>query len=283
MLLLSVSIVIALLITIVFPIAAGFWLKRKLGVSWRVISYGLLGYFMVQSLLNLLLNGLTTLVENGTLTFTDEGFIVLQLALSVFLAALLGVLIRWAGMKYLTEKLDTLEAAYGIGIGYGGAESILLVGLPLLMTFISMLSNMNIDPLTTTLDPVVVAQLEELWQVPFYFPLAGSLERIAAFVMHITVTVLILQVFKRNQAIWLLAALGVELVVNGLIVGLAQSGLDYGWIIFITVLLMVANGYILYRLNAHKMIIETFRKNIQGLASKRNATDQIDSSPPAVD
>ncbi|MFN2302187.1 MAG: YhfC family glutamic-type intramembrane protease [Anaerolineales bacterium] len=256
MLLLSISIVIAILVTIAFPIAAGFWLKRKLGVSWRVISYGFLGYFLVQSVLSLLQNGLTNLVDTGTLSFSDEGFIILQLVLSVGLAALLGVLIRWAAMKYLKEKLDTLESAYGIGVGYGGAESILLVGLPLLMTFISMLSNMNIDPQTTTLDPAVVTQLEELWQVPFYFPLAGSLERIAAFVMHITVTILVLQVFKRNNAIWLAAAVGVEFVVNGLAVGLSQLGLAYGWIILLTVLLMMGNIYLLFQLNAVNLIIK---------------------------
>jgi len=278
MLLLSVSIVVALLITIAFPIAAGFWLKRKLGVSWRVISYGLLGYFIVQSLLSLLLNGTATLVDNGTIPISEQGFIILQLVLSVLLAAVLGVLIRWMGMKYLTEKLDTLEAAYGIGVGYGGAESILLVGLPLLMTFISMLSNMNIDPQTTTLDPGVVAQLEELWQVPFYFPLAGSLERIAAFVMHITVTVLILQVFKRKNAIWIAAALGVELVVNGLIIGLAQLGLDYGWVILLTILLMAANGYILYRLDALKLIVNSFQKNVDGLIPEGMNKEYPDSS-----
>ena len=260
MLLLSISIVIAILVTIAFPIAAGFWLRRKLGVTWRVISYGFLGYFLVQSLLSLLLNGLTNLVDSGTFTFSDEGFIILQLVLSVVLAAVLGVLIRWAAMKFLKEKLDTLESAYGIGVGYGGAESILLVGLPLLMTFISMISNMNIDPQTTTLDPAVVVQLEELWQVPFYFPLAGSLERIAAMLMHITVTILVLQVFKRNNAIWLAAAIGVELFVNGLIVGLSQLGLGYGWIILITVLLMFGNIYLLFHLNAVNLIIKPLEK-----------------------
>lgn len=250
MLLLSLSIIIALIITIGLPIAAGFWIKNKLGVPWRITTYGALGYFIVQALMILIFNGLNALVENKVLTLTDQAFLTAQILLSVAATALFGVLIRWVGMKYLQEALDNLEAAYGIGVGYGGAEAIILVGMPLLTTFITMLTNMNIDPQTTTLDPSVVMQIEELWRVPAYIPLAGSIERISAFVMHITVTILILQVFKRKNFLWLGAAFGLELLVNGLIVGLAEVGVMYGWLILISLVLMVGNLYILYRLNA---------------------------------
>lgn len=250
MVLLSIAIVIALLITIALPIAAGFWVNKKFRVPWRIISYGTLGYFLVQALVTLLFNGFATLVNNGTLALSDQAFYVAQIGISIFLGALLGVLIRWAGMKYLKEELDKLEAAYGIGIGYGGAESIMLVGLPLLTTFITMLTNLNINPETTTLDPAVVTQLEELWQVPAFIPLAGSLERISALVMHITVTILVLQVFQRKNNLFLAAAVGVELLINGLIAGLSEAGLMYGWVILISVVLMAGNIYLLYRLNA---------------------------------
>lgn len=255
MVLLIISIVLALLITIGLPIAAGFWLKNKLDVPWRIISYGALGYFVVQSLVTLLFSGFSSLVNNGVLALSDQGFLTGQIILSVVLGALLGVLVRWAGMKYLKEDLNSLASAYGVGVGYGAAESIMLVGIPLLMTFITMLSNMNIDPETTTLDPAIVAQLEDLWQVSPLIPLAGSFERIAAFVMHITVTILVLQVFKRHNSIWLAAAVGLELLVNGLIVGLSEAGVLFGWVILIAMVLMVANLFILYHLKAFEFDI----------------------------
>jgi len=264
MVLLIVTITISLLVTIGLPIAAGFWLNNKFQVPWRVILYGGLGYFIVQALITLAFTGFNTLVQNGTLALTDAGVNTAQIFLSVFLAALLGVLVRWLGMKYLKEDLDNLEAAYGIGVGYGGTESIMLVGLPLLTTFITMLSNMNIDPQTSNLDPAVIQQIEELWQVPAYIPLVGSLERIAAFVMHIAVTILILQVFTRGSKLWLLAAFGLELVVNGLIVGLAEIGLDYGWVILIALALMVGNLYLLFRLRAFEFDITKGQKDEAG-------------------
>lgn len=248
--LLIAAITIALLVTIGLPILAGVWVNKNLVVPWRVIIYGVLGYFIVQALLSLLFSGFMTLVDNGTLTLTDYSLFMVQLMISIFFGALLGVVIRWAGMKFIKEPLDNLEAAYGIGIGFGGSESIMRVGLPLLMTFITMLSNINIDPQTSTLEPDMIVQLQALWQAPVVVPLVGSLERLAAFVMHITVTILILQAFTRKNYLWLGAAIGVELLINGLIVGLAEAGLAYGWVVLVAVLLMFGNFYLLYLLNA---------------------------------
>lgn len=250
MVLLIAAILIALLVTIVLPILASVWLHNNLAVPWRVITYGALGYFIVQALLTLLFSGLMPFVDNGSLPLSDQSLFVSQLVISIFFGALLGVVIRWAGMKFIKEPLVNLEAAYGIGVGFGGAESIMRVGLPLLLTFITMLSNLNLDPQTSALDPEVILQLEALWQVPLYVPLAGSLERLAAFVMHITITILILRAFTRKNGIWVGAAFGLEVLIVGLIVGLAEAGLAYGWVILVAVLLMVGNLCLLYCLHA---------------------------------
>jgi len=247
MILLSISIVVAILVIIGLPIAAGYWLKDKLGVSWRIITFGVLGYLIVQVLVSLIFSGLTSVIPTWDAAATGENFRLSQILTNVFLGVLLGVLIRWGGMKFL--KLENLEDAYGLGVGYGGAESIMLVGLPLLMTFITMLSNINIDPQTSALDPVMIAQIEELWALDFYVPLATALERITAFVMHISVALLIFQVFKRNQPAWLGAAVGLEMLINGLIVGLSEAGLHYGWVILMGVLMMVGNLVLIYRLH----------------------------------
>jgi uncharacterized membrane protein YhfC len=253
MVLLAIAIVIALLITIGLPIVGGILLNRRSGVAWRVVMYGALGYFITQALLTLIFGGFTSLVDKGILVLSDQAFLIWQLVLSILLAAVIGVLIRWIGMKTIKEDLRSLKAAYGIGVGYGGVESVLLVGLPLLTTFVSMVSNINIDPQTTTLTPEVAVQIEQLWEVNPLIPLAGSLERISAFIMHITVTVLILQVFKRDNPNWLAAAVGLEALVNGLIVGLSEAGLEFGWIVLLSVLLLAGNVFLLYRLGAFNL------------------------------
>jgi uncharacterized membrane protein YhfC len=248
MILLSLSITITLLIVFGLPIAAGFWLNKKLGVSWRIITYGAFGYFIVQAAVSIIYTGLSSVITGWSAGAGEQSYLLSQILISVFLGALLGVVVRWGGMRYL--KLETLESAYGVGVGFGGAEGIMLVGLPLLMTFFSMVTNRNIDPQTTTLAPDVVAQIEELWGLEFYIPLVTALERIAAFVMHLTVTMLVLQVFKKKNFLWLAAAFGLEFLINSLVVGLAEAGVHYGWVILLAFLFMIGNVMILYRLKA---------------------------------
>lgn len=253
MVFLSIAIIVALLVTMALPIAAGIWLNKRMGVSWRVMMYGALVYFIVQSVVTLIFSGFVALVENGTLSLSDQAYEVVQLLLSIFLTALLGVLVRWLGMKYMKENLDTLEAAYGIGLGYGGIESLILVGFPLLTTFITMLGNINIDPAASTLDPEVIAQLEQLWSVQAYIPLAGTVERLCTLIMHITVTILILQVLKRKKLIWLAAAIGDELLVSAITVSITETGIGYGWLSLLSAILTAGNIYLLYRLHAFEV------------------------------
>ena len=250
MVLLSISIVLALLITIGLPIGVALWFKKKYHLPWRIFSYGALAYFLAQALVSILVTGFVSLVGSGTIVLSDQSLYIVQIVISVLLTAVMGVIIRWLGMKHLNEDLDNLKSAYGIGIGFGGIESIMLVGIPLLATFIPMIRNINIDPQTTTLEPEVIVQIEELWQVSPIVPLAGALERIAAFVLHITVTILVLQIFKRQNKLWLAAAIGLQVLVTGVIVGLAEAGLSYGWVTAVSLIFMGVNIFLLSKLDA---------------------------------
>ena len=253
--LLIAAILIALLVTVGLPIIASLWLNKNLAVSWRVIIYGVLGYFVVQFLVTLLFSGVMALYDLDVLNLSAYPLYTVQLVSSVLFGAIVGVVVRWAVLRYAKEPLINLESAYGIGIGFGGTESIVRVGLPLLFTFITMLSNFNIDPQTSSLEPGAISQFEALWQVPAFVPLAGSMERLAALFMHLTVMVLILQTFTRNNNLWLGAAIGLELLVNGLMVWLALeerfagNGMAYGWMIGLALFLMVGNFYLLFSLN----------------------------------
>lgn len=261
MVLLGISITLAIIIVIGLPIAAGFWLHKKFGVSWKLTTYGVLSYFIVQVLVSLLYSGLAGLIFSWNTLGDNETYLLSQILVNVFLAVLLGVVVRWLVMRYL--KLNSFESAYALGVGYGGAESIMLVGLHLLITFITMLRNLNFDPQTTSLDPVVVEQLNELWALEFYVPLATAVERIAAFVLHITVTILIIQVLRKKNLLWLGAAFLLEFAINELIVVLADAGVPYGWVVLLGVVFMAGNLYLLYRLKALDPIFRKKQEQLQ--------------------
>ncbi|QRN84064.1 YhfC family intramembrane metalloprotease [Chloroflexota bacterium] len=256
MLPLSIGIFIEILVTVAFPIAAGFWLNKKKGISWRKIGYGAIAYFIMQTLTTVVFIGFTMLVENGALPLQDPALRITQVGLSILLGAIFGALVRWIGMNKMKEDLKDLPSAWAIGLGYGGVETIQLVGLPLVSTFWTMLTNINLDPATTSLSPDIISQLEELWQVPFYIPLAGAMERIGAMVMHLLVTVLILQIFKQNKKWFLAAAIGIEVLVNGLVAGLSEVGFETGWVILVAVILMAGNLYLLKYLKAFDLKAE---------------------------
>lgn len=243
MILLSIAIVIAILVTVVLPIAVGFWINHKLGVRWAIIFYGAFIYFLVQTLMTLLFAGLDALYQNGTLALNDNSYLLLQVGFSILLTAILGVALRWAAMRYMKEKLDNLESAWAVGLGYGAAESIMVWGLPLFMTFINMLQNVGEEAAA------------EAWALSPLIPLALSVERITAFVLSITVTILVLQVFKRGKGIWIAVAIGLEVLANGLVIGLSEIGLGYGWLVLIAAAVMGFNLYLLYRLHAFEFDI----------------------------
>ncbi|MCB2202387.1 YhfC family intramembrane metalloprotease [bacterium] len=250
MLWLSVAIVVAILVTVVLPVGVIFWLNKKFVIPLNVIMYGVIAYFLAQVVVTLVFTGFNLLVENGTLALSGSALTLVQVGLSVALGAIVGVLIRWAGMKFLKENLDNPEAAFAVGVSYGAAESILLVGLPLISTFFTMMTNLNIDPATTSLDPAMVAQLEQLWLVSPLVPLLGSIERLSALIMHLAVTFLILQVFLRGNPWFLALAIADELLVNGVVVSMSEAGIANGWLALVSLVLGAANLYLLYLLKA---------------------------------
>jgi uncharacterized membrane protein YhfC len=251
MVLLSFSIVFALLVTIGLPVLAGFWLNKRLKVTWQTIVLGALGYFIVQALLTLLYTAFIALMQTEGTQVLNESNELIQLAVSVLLAALLGVILRWVGMKFSKLPLTSLEASFGIGLGFGSAESISRVGLPLLMTFITMLRYIN--PQTSALDPDIIAQLEALWQVSPWVPAAGSVERILALVLHNAITVLVLQTFIRKNGLWLAAAIGLEVLINGIILSLSLAEMAYGWVILIALVLLAGILALLNHLQAFNL------------------------------
>jgi uncharacterized membrane protein YhfC len=249
LILLSVTIVIALLVTIALPIAAGTWLNKKLGIPWSVIIYGVLAYFIVQTVLVLIFAGLGRLVENGSLTLTENAYFYIQVGLSTLFTAIFGVLLRWAAMRFIKVSSNNLESAYAIGLGYGGAESLMIMGLPLLTTFLGMIQNVG-DVATA-----------EAWELSPLIPLGIAVERLTFLVLHITVTMLIFQIFNRKKIIWLLAAMGLETFITGLTVALSEIGVQVGWVILVAAVFMVGNLYLLFKLKAFKLDFSKGKSN----------------------
>ncbi len=117
MVLLSIAIVVALLITIGLPIGVAVWFNKKHHVPWRYFSYGALAYFLAQAIV-ITIDWLFALGWKWHFALTEQTLYVLH-QISVLLTVVIGVLFRWLGMKYINEDLRTLRAAYALGLDLG--------------------------------------------------------------------------------------------------------------------------------------------------------------------
>ncbi len=112
-----------------------------------------------------------------------------------------------------------------MGAGHGGIEAAIVGGL-VMVGFINMLAARSMDLSSIySGDQLAAAQAEitRYWNLAWYEPLAGALERAFTIPAHIALSILVLQVFTRKQARWLWAAVGWHALINAGAVYLANT------------------------------------------------------------
>ncbi|MHB0876134.1 MAG: YhfC family glutamic-type intramembrane protease [Anaerolineae bacterium] len=252
-----VAFVVALLVELALPFAAGFWVEAKLDVPWRAFWYGALVYGLAQLAVRI---PLLSLLGPEMAPADADGF-TLILAWAVILAgstALVELAGRYLGYRFLFRDLKcTWETAIMFGLGMATLESLFLVGLPTLLTFANALSLPGMDPVAMGLDAAQTEQLRlaqaELANLSVWVPLSAAVERLFAMLLQVALAVLVLQAFtarapdRRPSRRWLWYSLALQFGV-GMAVSIAST---YGSVLLAEVLLAVASvaaGYWALRL-----------------------------------
>jgi uncharacterized membrane protein YhfC len=245
---------ITILFEIVFPFIFALWVIRRFRTSWRLVGIGAVIYLVAQMVQIPLLSGITSLFTNNV-SVMQSGWqlIVLNAVIGGLAVALCEETARLAGFLILKKPVQNKGGALSLGTGNAGMESILYAGLPMLGTFFSMVAYKTASPQDLSgLDQATVAQLVNLWQMPWLTPFASALERLAGMVTQMALTFLILQVFISKSYWFFGAALLWHTVVNGLITGLINTSLTGNMILGIEVILGLISAGILWYL-LHKM------------------------------
>lgn len=136
---------------------------------------------------------------------------------------------RFLAMRFCMTKSLEKQNAIMYGIGHGGIEAILLIGL----TYISNLATAfvinagGLDALLTGMDEstaaAAYAQLSQLCTLsPADFLMAG-LERISAIMLHIALSWLVYRAVKGRKAAFYLLAVGIHFLVDAGTVLLIQA------------------------------------------------------------
>lgn len=121
---------IVILICFLMPILFTICLYKKQKGLWISFIVGMLAFVISQMMIRIpLLNIITQ--QHSISLFTLKHPIVYILILA-FTAGLFEETARWIGFQCIKKKHSTIYDAFAFGLGHGGIEAMLLIGIPLL-------------------------------------------------------------------------------------------------------------------------------------------------------
>ncbi len=135
--------VISVAIMILFPLVLAIIMRRRLHLSWRYIGYGALVFVVAQMFLRIPLVTVAQMFLAPALSNSANLQILFALALA-FTAALFETGGRYLGYRvFMRNEEKTWAKGVLYGIGHGGIESMVLVGLAAIGQLVAMTSITN--------------------------------------------------------------------------------------------------------------------------------------------
>jgi uncharacterized membrane protein YhfC len=221
------------LLMLVPPIVVGIIIARKRGIGWGVFVAGAVTFILSQ----VGHNPFNQLVLEGGL----EDFLVQMpgntglIGLAVFLGLSAGVFeeaARYITYRYWRKDVRTWGGGMMLGAGHGGVEAI-IVGLSFTATFVvlSLYDAGHLPNLLATVpaenmvdaQATIQSQIDALMNIPWYGRFLGGLERVFAVILHLSLSLMVMQCFIQGKRRWLFIAIGWHALANAgavIIIGL---------------------------------------------------------------
>jgi len=251
---LAFSFVISILIQLVLPVVAAFFMIRRYKMAWRILWIGMLAYLVFQ---------VAQVPVFQTLSGTQFYQTQIETLPAVSLALVIGLLtsileqaIRTGGFWLVRKSIFRWNGGLTVAIGYAGIESA-LTGAQLLINFalaifftLNGTSGMNLSAQQAA---DLQNQMASFWSLAWYLPLVSAIQRVALMALQVTMGMMIWLVVTRKMWVWLAAAVIWQAAMNSGTVLLSATMPDWGnTLLFIT--MGGVNGvvlYLLYRKTRH--------------------------------
>ncbi len=221
------------LLMIVLPVLIGIWLVQRYRVSWKLFLVGAVG-FVISQIGHIPFNQfvLNPIVEDILEQGETLGAILLAALLFGLSAGVFEEVTRYL-FYYFRKSMRGWDEGLMFGDGWGGAEAILL-GLLAATTVINVyvyqsgLIEAFVPPeqMASSGEAIAAAaqEIEALVNSPPWLFLLGAVERLFALILHMSLSILVLQAFLRRNIIWLFVAIGWHALIDAIaVVGLLQE------------------------------------------------------------
>lgn len=142
-------------------------------------------------------------------------YVMSQPVLFGLLAALMAGLFeetgRFVAFKYILKKYDNKETAISYGIGHGGIEVLIIMGIASIqyLSYALMIRNGQFDQIIQQVAQTAPEQLEAIQAIPAVIASAGvanvvlaTVERISAVIFHIACSIIVFSAVKEKGKLW---------------------------------------------------------------------------------
>ncbi|WP_175960027.1 YhfC family intramembrane metalloprotease [Burkholderia pyrrocinia] len=184
-------------------VLAAAW-RCRTQVPWRVFFYGMLTFFVFQPGLRM-----SWQVQLYRWLAHDPRWHVPMLVFAALTAGLFEECGRWVAFRYLLPKRHEAQTAVMLGLGHGGLEAMLLVGVGFLALGTGYLLAHAGVVVPEGVQSLIGAQFAGMTLVS---PFLALLERTSALAAHVGLSLIVLQAFVRGTKRWLAYAIAIHFV-----------------------------------------------------------------------
>jgi len=249
---LLITYVLSLIVMIGLPVLLAFLVVRYFKVSWWVVLAGVLTFLASQVLRTPLVAGLNTLFSRGIISMpTTQWVHVVNGVIAGLLAGICEESARWLGFKVLKKKADRYGSAFALGVGHGGAESILLAVLGTAATLFTVLfynpGAQIAKGISTDEVQYMLFQIEQFWVSPWHVGLLPGVERVIALSTQIVLSTLVWKSIVDRSLAWFGLAILYHMIIDAVAVFLQGIGWNSWAIEGVLAIFLLLNIYLLYR------------------------------------
>jgi ABC-2 type transport system permease protein len=256
----------SVLLMILTPVILAALFRRRFQTPWILFAIGTLTFIASQVVhipLNNLLANLHILPKGG---INDPAIPLVQSCLVLgFTAGLCEETARAVGY-FLLKRNRNLEDGIMLGLGHGGVESMIFGGVQTAAAVSFLIPIIGTDLSVLKLTPEQLSalntQLQALTGSPLVTAAAPFVERLGAMVIHLFLSLMVLQAFRRRNVAYYLAAIAYHMVIDASSV-YASTILKNPYQIYLMLGVLMAPGLVwsiwLWRKEVHSAAVYTQR------------------------